>query len=83
MRLLGDGSVADKHLRWHPIETAPMDRRILLRWASGDVIMGQWDDNRYAKTCRPFWGSDAERWKGLAWHRQNSPVAWMDVIEST
>lgn len=66
---------------WQPIETAPKDRRILLlrkRPYGVMVVGGHWQDDRFGKNIRPYWGHDLERAFGTIDARKNPPIAWMD-----
>lgn len=63
---------------WQPIETAPKDQRILL-FRSGHVVCGRWNDDRYARTPRPYWTHDNERTFGVVDARKSPPQFWMPL----
>lgn len=67
---------------WLPIESAPLDKMILLyrptalAWAR--VTVGQWNQDAYAKRCRPFW----EMWIKIGTVKQSrewEPTHWMPL----
>ena len=63
-------------MNWQPIETAPKDKRILLCYPCR-VVCGEWNDDRYARKPRPYWGHDLDRVFGLINARTVPPTHWM------
>lgn len=64
---------------WLPMETAPLDRKVLLlcdSWGrSGYLIrVGEYNDDRFAKKPRPYWQSMGSR---TTFDRDRPPKAWM------
>ena len=65
---------------WRPIEWAPKDRDVDLLMpveAFGERRMypGKWDDDRYAKKPRPYWGAPlVELLWGVRFMRQHQPT---------
>lgn len=82
-----DVSYSEHTMQWRPIETAPKDRRVMLYRPTHNnawlltVSAGQYDDDRYAKKPRPYWGSDVERVWGVLACRDNPPTHWMPLPE--
>lgn len=66
---------------WHPIATAPKDRRIML-WIQtpGQATFGRMDDDRHARRPRPCWISDGN-WDRKTWMRANQPTHWAEAPE--
>jgi hypothetical protein len=67
---------------WHPISTAPKDgRRVLLYIPSLQkyVAIGEWNDDRYARTPRPFWEFETGSCPRLLWMRKNQPSHWSEL----
>jgi hypothetical protein len=48
--------------RWRPIETAPVDREILLLWKSGGIGKGRWETD--------------ESWEVRNWAHKAVPEGW-------
>ncbi len=70
--------VVDMH-GWQPIATAPKDRRVLLltpRYASQQVWIGRWNEDRYSKKPRPYW--DIESWRPTI-SRGGQPTHWQPL----
>ena len=63
---------------WSPIDTAPLNKRILLAYSDGRVTIGKWDDDRFSKRPKPFWNM-VDSFMGIRWMRDNSPIAWLGI----
>ena len=65
---------------WQPIETAPKDERIILfrpdsyDWAQ--IIIGKFDDDKYAKKPRPYWSHERQKVTGIQEAREHQPTHW-------
>lgn len=69
---------------WQPIETAPKHaKRLLLYFPiyKGFAVFGRWDDDKYAKTPRPYWTHDMVRGYGVHETRKHQPTHWMPEPE--
>jgi len=64
---------------WQPIETAPKDQRVLLRYSGGRVVCGSWDNDRQAKNPRPFWANDLMNAYGIKHTRNVQPTYWQPI----
>lgn len=69
---------------WQPIETAPRDRRILLLRPTADfdwakIIVGRFEDDRFATKPKPYWAHDLERLEGKRSTKANQPTHWMPL----
>lgn len=66
--------------KWLPIDSAPKDRRILLH-ADGweDPVVGRFDNERNAKTPRPYWTNTREHFMGKRYTRDHQPTRWMPL----
>jgi hypothetical protein len=64
---------------WQPMDAAPKDGRTILVWRRGKCDLAHWDDNRYAKHPKPFWGSYGI-W-GSTSDRGTPPAAWQPLPE--
>lgn len=63
---------------WLPMDTAPKNKRILLKW--GDRIeCGQWEKQEYHRKPRPYWTGDCESIFGVARYRNIEPDGWMPL----
>lgn len=62
-------------MKWQPIETAPKNERILLL-RNGVITCGHFNDDRYAKTPRPYWRHDLEAVYGIRDARAMPPTHW-------
>ena len=64
-------------------EAPPKDREILLFLDGGPTFrhwsIGKWDDDKYAKSPRPYWRADAERVMGKVWMRNSQPTHWAEL----
>lgn len=71
---------------WRPMEAAPKDRRILLRYEAGTIFSakmicaGRWNSDQYAKKPKPYWDADVKH-AGVAPMRENPPSGWMELPE--
>jgi hypothetical protein len=63
---------------WQPIETGPKNRKILLV-IMDRVVIGEWDDDHFARKPRPYWESTTGRLIGKMWSRANQPTHWMPL----
>lgn len=70
-------------LDWQPIESAPLDEKVILYWPNlfdgPYVTAGMWCKDGYAKHPRPFWGCDGEAWIGRTLLRANPPTHWAKI----
>ena len=70
-------------LDWQPIETAPLDEKVILYWptlfSDPYVTAGMWCKDEYAKRPRPFWSCDGEGWIGRTMLRSNPPTHWAKI----
>lgn len=87
---IGDG------MKMQLIESAPMDRSILLYWPSRQILnkkfavqtfnsfyaVGSWDFDFYGDPPSPYWGCDVEKTRGTRWHRKHPPTQWCDLPAS-
>jgi hypothetical protein len=68
---------------WRSIDSAPKDgARLLLVYVTSfgpRVMVGRWDDDRYAKNPKPYWTGDAESIWGRAVARKSAPTHWMSL----
>jgi len=64
---------------WLPIETAPKTGDVLLACPRRGVVRGRWEENKYAKTPRPYWTHDRERSFGIIETRADQPTHWMPL----
>lgn len=72
--------------QWQPMDTAPVDRRIMLRrprWHGGDratltTSFGRWEAQPYHKTPRPYW-ADEQSIYSVAQNRESVPVGWREI----
>lgn len=64
---------------WQPIETAPLDKEILIHCPARGVVRGRWNDNRYATNPRPYWTHDREHVFGVRETRLDQPTHWMPL----
>ena len=70
----------NEDLPWQPIDTAPKNIVVLLRGPSW-VSCGRWDENKYAKTPKPYWTSDlAAKSFGVHWQRKNQPTHFLKLF---
>jgi hypothetical protein len=71
---------------WQPIETAPKNERILLFRPSGypwgRVVIGQYDNEQYAKQPRPHWRHDLDHILGKREAREVQPTHWQPLPEA-
>lgn len=66
---------------WQPIETAPKDRPVLVHpglWAGRTCSIATWNDDKYAKKPRPFWGRDDDMGR-ITYSRNAPPTHWMPL----
>lgn len=63
---------------WQPMDTAPLDRFVLLRRPDGNNGIGRYDAQPYNQRPRPFW-DDHRKFLGAAWMRNNPPTGWMEI----
>ena len=61
---------------WQPMETAPQDRRILLKRPRNGVGFGRYDAQPYNKNPKPYW-ADERRHLGVRDCQEDSPTGWM------
>jgi hypothetical protein len=67
---------------WQPVdEHTPKDRDLLLAFPHRGVVRGRWEEDKYAKTPRPYWTNDRERIYGIRATRDDQPTHWMDLPE--
>jgi|GEM_PF-1797869 len=65
---------------WQPISTAPKDEtRILLLYANGRCVCGNWSNDVYAKKPRPYWSNDIQHLRGTREAREFPPNHWMPL----
>lgn len=66
---------------WQPIETAPKDGKYVLVWpgrCTGIACdIARWEDDKYAKSPRPFWARIGFSTK--TGDRVNSPTHWQPL----
>lgn len=63
------------------MDSAPKDEWIILYRPTlfkGHRGLGRWDDDRYAKTPKPYW-EQSERWIGKLECRAHLPTHWMPM----
>lgn len=75
-----------KNSQWHPIETAPKDRRILLGFSEElfigiSSVFGKWESDQYATYPKPYWRHDLTRLCGIKVCRNHPPTHWMELPE--
>ena len=63
--------------KWQTMETAPKDGKSIIVWRRNQVLMAHWNDDKYAKNPRPFWGS-FDPW-GNTDNRATPPTHWMSL----
>ena len=75
--------MTDMNMMWQPIKTAPKDGTHLILFCPvrGVVCPGRWDENRYARTPRPFWTHWGERTWGTMSVRNDQPTHWCPIPE--
>lgn len=61
------------------METAPKDIDVLLACPLRGVIRGRWNEDRYAKTPRPYWTNDREHLFGVRETRTDQPMHWQPL----
>jgi hypothetical protein len=65
---------------WQPIETAPMDRVVLLfppTWGGRTCAMGKWEEDLFAKKPRPYWRREDAM--SVSRSRDMPPTHWMPL----
>lgn len=70
--------------QWQPMNTAPIDRRIMLkrpRYMGGMAMtmcvgIGRWEPQAHHKNPRPYWNDDRS-FLSVAENRKSTPVGWM------
>lgn len=72
---------------WKPIETAPKDRRIMLRYdvekyRKDTVVFGQWSSESNAARRKPYWSNDLEYLYGKLDTRERQPTHWDEIPSS-
>lgn len=77
-------------MTWTPIATAPKERWgkygertefLAVREGSKKVVIGWWEDDRYAKKPRPYWAG-TDMGKGMAYMRQTPFEKWMPLPDA-
>ena len=71
---------------WKPIETAPKDRRILLRYNPPlflgiPVVGGKWNEESFHTHPIPHWENDKSHLLGVKETRRIQPTEWMEIPE--
>lgn len=68
---------------WKPMDTAPVDRRVLLRHNTphgGERIdIGRWVDQRHHVAPKPFWQYEGLAVSRVHYCRMFPPIGWMDL----
>lgn len=70
---------------WTPISEAPKNKRVLLYrptaldWSK--IVVGKFDDDKYARRPRPYWTHDQEMLEGKNRTRSNQPTHFMELPE--
>ena len=64
---------------WRPLETAPRNARILLKFSNGSVVAGIWEDDLYSPRPKPYWKHDKVRVRGMRATREFPPTEWMPI----
>ena len=77
---------------WQPMNEAPKDRRILLRYdrpflENITVVIGQYNYDKGIMKPKPYWSNDLMRCKGcvvldIKKARNNPPIGWMEIPEA-
>lgn len=66
-------------MEWQLMDSAPKDKDILLFCPNRGVVRGRWEEDKYAKTPRPYWKNDRERSFGTRETRADQPTHWMPL----
>jgi len=66
-------------MEWQPIETAPLDKSVLLLMSGGARTVGQWQLQSSHKKARPYWETERGWLFGKAWDRDHQPTHWMPL----
>ncbi|EKU97989.1 hypothetical protein Lepto7375DRAFT_7248 [Leptolyngbya sp. PCC 7375] len=75
-------------MEWYPVETAPTDGTRILLYRPGSyvtwamIVIGNFDDDRYAARPKPYWTHDLERLLGKLDARKTPPTHWMPLPEA-
>ena len=75
--------IARNEMEWQPIETAPKDGTLIVVWPptwQGATSSARYNDNRHAKTPRPFW-SRLDDMGRVSLSRDNQPTHWMPAVD--
>ena len=71
---------------WQPINTAPLDRIVLLHrptapFSAIRVAPGKYETDQYAKKPKPYWAVWLCVWNGKTESREYPPTHWRDYPE--
>ena len=64
------------------INQAPKERDILLYVPRIGWVRGKWDDDKYAKSQKPYWTNDREVIFGIRRTRSEQPTHWLPLPDS-
>lgn len=65
---------------WLPMDSAPKDKRILLKWGER-IECGGWELQQYHRNPKPYWSGDGEPSFGVKRYRDVPPDGWMLLPE--
>jgi len=67
--------------KWQSMDTAPVDRRILLLHPTANGMMavdiGRWDDQAYHRAPKPYWRYEGRVTASVHFCRTFPPTGWM------
>ena len=70
---------------WQPIETAPKDARILLKYKepSIGILPGGWCSEEFKRNPKPYWSHVLTPTYGVKEAREIPPIAWLPLPKET